>query len=89
VPNSLLLTARLTTGQKVQIFPLLDKRSSTSPSVPPSLRDIQEAGTIQLKEISSIPLASSSAPESKQRDWLRLLLRESLGPFLLAHSDGG
>lgn len=78
VPSAHLLTARLTLGQKVQILPLPDKSSSTSSSSLPSLRDIREAGTIRLKEISSVPLVSPNPPEGKQRDWLRLLLRESL-----------
>ena len=86
MPTTHLLTARLTPGQKVQITRLHNKPSSSSSSSPsglPLLQDIREAGIIQLKEISSVVLASpTSAPERKQRDWLRLLLRESLG-FLL------
>ena len=86
VPTTHILTARLTLGQKVQIFPLPHKSSSTSLSGLPSLRDIQEAGTIRLKEISSITVASPNPPEGKQRDWLRLLLRESLGLLLHAYA---
>lgn len=89
MPSAHLLTARLTLGQKVQILPLPDKSSSTSSSSLPSLRDIREAGTIRLKEISSVPLVSPNPPEGKQRDWLRLLLRESLGLFSPVHSSVG
>ena len=89
MPTTHLLTARLTLGQRVQIFPLSDKSSSALPPGLPSLRDIQEAGTIRLKEISSAPLASPNPPESKQRDWLRLLLRELLGLLLSTQTKAG
>lgn len=51
----------------------------------PSIRQIQEAGTIRLKEIlvhdHEVTSAPSGTRENKRRDWLNLLLRETLGWF--------
>ncbi|KAF5374178.1 hypothetical protein D9615_008879 [Tricholomella constricta] len=79
VPTSLRLTARLEIGDKVQIFPLSGPTFKPPPGLP-SLRHLQEAGTIRLKEIPiSLPSNHTShTPEKKQRDWLTLLLRELL-----------
>ncbi|KAI0369393.1 AAA family ATPase [Pilatotrama ljubarskyi] len=82
----LLLTARVTPGTKVNLFSL------DAPKLPrgvPSLRDAELAHTICLKEISdqqrtaisSASSSSSKSPDSgkgKRRDWLTLLIRESL-----------
>ncbi|KAF8073388.1 P-loop containing nucleoside triphosphate hydrolase protein [Lyophyllum atratum] len=79
IPTSLRLTARLEAGDKVQIFPLSGIIVPKPPPGLPSLRNLQEAGIIRLKEIRSpVPLLTSHTPENKQRDWLSLLLRESL-----------
>ncbi|KAG5728058.1 ATPase family gene 2 protein [Termitomyces sp. T112] len=77
VPTSLRLTARLQAGEQVQIYAL---SSATSPKLPPglpSLKNLQEAGTICLREISSPPKSVTNETSIK-RDWLNLLLRESL-----------
>ncbi|GLB45448.1 putative AAA domain (dynein-related subfamily) [Lyophyllum shimeji] len=79
IPTSLRLTARVEAGDQVQIFPLSGTNVPKPPPGLPSLRHLQEAGTIRLREIlaPSSP-AISHPPENKQRDWLSLLLRESL-----------
>ncbi|KAG6811242.1 hypothetical protein H0H92_008412 [Tricholoma furcatifolium] len=79
VPTSLRLTARLEVGDQVNVFPLSGAASSKLPAGLPSLRSLQEAGTIRLKEISGpASNVTSHSSESKQRDWLNLLLREYL-----------
>lgn len=82
VSTSLRLTARLEVGAKVQVFPLSGAGLSKLPPGLPSLRQIQEAATIRLTEISVSPTDTASRHEKKPRDWLCLLLRESLGLFL-------
>ncbi|KAF9465782.1 P-loop containing nucleoside triphosphate hydrolase protein [Collybia nuda] len=80
VSTPLLLTARLEIGQKVQIFPL-SGIASTSKSPPglPSLRNVKEAGVIRLRENHKIqPSSTHHSHGNKQKDWLSLLLRESL-----------
>ncbi|KAG6856285.1 hypothetical protein H0H87_005895 [Tephrocybe sp. NHM501043] len=79
VPTSLRLTARVEEGDRVQVFGLSGATSPKPPPGLPSLRQLQEAGTIRLKEISSPPTNTlKHSPETKQRDWLNLLLREHL-----------
>lgn len=60
--------------------------SLKSPLGLPSLRQVKEAGTVSLTEISRNlpqPLSSSdSHTKGKRRDWLTLLVRESLGVYL-------
>ncbi|KAG6872380.1 hypothetical protein C0995_010194, partial [Termitomyces sp. Mi166 len=78
VPTSLRLTARLQAGHRVQIYAL---SGATSPKLPPglpSLRNLQEAGTVRLREISTLPKNATSQTSGTKRDWLNLLLRESL-----------
>jgi hypothetical protein len=84
VPRSLLLTARLDAGQKVQIIPLSGAASTSKPPLGlPSLRQAKDAGTIRLKEMDRLPPNfTDHTHESKQKDWLGLLLREFLGLFL-------
>ena len=78
VPTSLRLTARLEESDKVQVFPLSTTPAKLPPEVP-SLRQAKGAGTIKLKEVTSVePLKTTS--EKERKAWLRLLLRESLGP---------
>lgn len=85
VSCSLLLTAQLEAGQQACIFPLSGLASSKVPPGLPSLRTAQEAGTIRLKEVatngSAPPGPAGNSDETKRRDWLNLLLRESLGLF--------
>ncbi|EGN94544.1 hypothetical protein SERLA73DRAFT_77916 [Serpula lacrymans var. lacrymans S7.3] len=85
VSSSILLTAGLVEGTKVQIFPLTGKVSSKVPLGLPSLRDIREAGTIRFREISRSTSPSLNPTitrkKGKRRDWLSLLLREHLGQY--------
>ncbi|EGO23346.1 hypothetical protein SERLADRAFT_438665 [Serpula lacrymans var. lacrymans S7.9] len=85
VSSSILLTAGLVEGTKVQIFPLTGKVSSKVPLGLPSPRDIREAGTIRFKEISRSTNPSLNPTitreKGKRRDWLTLLLREHLGQY--------
>ncbi|KXN82280.1 hypothetical protein AN958_02781 [Leucoagaricus sp. SymC.cos] len=82
ISKSLGLTARLTPGQNVQVFPLSGTGAGKLPSEIPSLRQAQEAATVRLREItagetfSSVP--SSDSHSDKRQDWLNLLLREYL-----------
>lgn len=77
-----MLTAHLEAGQRVQIFPLLGASTELPPGIP-SIRQIQEASIIRLKEIliddHEVANISSGSRDSKRRDWLALLLRETLG----------
>ncbi|KAG6917166.1 hypothetical protein DXG01_003602 [Tephrocybe rancida] len=76
---SLGLTARLETGNRARIFPLSGTISYKAPAGLPSLRHLQEAGTIRVRETPNPPSqAYKNSPETKQRDWLKLLLREYL-----------
>ncbi|KAI0642851.1 AAA family ATPase [Trametes meyenii] len=85
VSTSLLLTARVTPGAKVNLFSL---DAPKLPSGVPSLRQAELAQTIRVKEvfgekrvaISSAPTSSKSPDtgKGKRRDWLTLLIRESL-----------
>lgn len=79
VPTSLRLTARLRTGDQVQIHALSGATSlKLSPGLP-SLRNLQEAGTIRLREVSVLPKDVTKQESGTKRNWLDLLLRESLG----------
>ncbi|OSC98204.1 AAA family ATPase [Trametes coccinea BRFM310] len=86
VSPPLLLTARVTPGSKVNIFSL------DAPKLPPgvpSLRNAEVAHTVRVKEVTddkrpAISPASASSSKSqdagkgKRKDWLTLLIRESL-----------
>ncbi|KAG5653163.1 hypothetical protein H0H81_002005 [Sphagnurus paluster] len=64
-------------GDEVQAFSLSGVTFPKAPPGLPSLRHLQEAGTIRLKEISNpVSNVTSHTAEGKQRDWLSLLLRE-------------
>ncbi|KAF9490589.1 AAA family ATPase [Pleurotus eryngii] len=80
VSFSLLLTAGLEVGAQARIYPLAGPSSSTVTPGLPSLRQIQEARNIQLKETSrdgTNPSGSASkSRENNHRDWLSLLIRE-------------
>ncbi|KAG6853114.1 hypothetical protein C0991_006804 [Blastosporella zonata] len=85
VSTSLRLTAGLEEGHRVQVFALSGATSPKPPPGLPSLRQLQEAGIIRLREISSPPTnPTSHSAETKQRDWLNLLLREHLEVEVLA-----
>ncbi|KAF8838488.1 AAA-domain-containing protein [Paxillus ammoniavirescens] len=83
--SSLSLTACVTEGNQVQIFPLPGKALNKATPFLPSLHDAREARHIRLREISRssstvIPSRASSdgRDNAKRRDWLTLLLREHL-----------
>jgi AAA family ATPase len=87
--QSILLTGRLSVGAKVNIIPLPSTGSLKYFIGLPSLRQVKEAGTVSLKEISrNLPPPSTSADahvKDKRRDWLTLLVRESLGMHFLRY----
>ncbi|OSX57094.1 hypothetical protein POSPLADRAFT_1061796 [Postia placenta MAD-698-R-SB12] len=83
VSSSLLLTANLREGEKIEVTPL--NGSKLSPHLP-SLRKAQTARRVRLAEmdIHSKPQAGSSSSKQAghgavgRRDWLTLLIREAL-----------
>ncbi|KAN0118673.1 AAA ATPase [Russula decolorans] len=82
--TTLLLTAHLSEGSKAVIFPLISIHATTRPTWLPSLHEAHHADTVRLCEIdvNRAPIMTSVSEKLsekvKQRDWLRLLLRESL-----------
>lgn len=83
ISTSLLLTVGLVAGQRARIFPLSGLASGKLPSEIPSLRQVQEAGFIHLKEIptedNAFPVSSSCNAKDKRDDWLSLAAREIFG----------
>jgi AAA family ATPase len=75
VPSSLLLTAGLAEGSKAQIYPLTGKRPAGIPS------QFIEAAVIRLREVSRNNAPTMKDQKDQKRDWLVLLLKESLGWF--------
>ncbi|THH05291.1 hypothetical protein EW146_g9942 [Bondarzewia mesenterica] len=78
---SLLLTAKLREGSKVQLFPFNVPQGQKLKSWLPSFKQAREAGTVRLTEINSNEslLPPDNLKEKKtRRDWLSLLVRESL-----------
>lgn len=82
ISSSLFLTARLKEGAKVQIFDVSNHGAGRAPPGLPTMRDIEEAGTICLREHSirtrTMQNMVNSQGKGKHRDWLTLLLREYL-----------
>jgi AAA family ATPase len=82
ISSSLFLTARLKEGAKVQLFDMSDQGAGKLPPGLPTMRDIEEAGTIYLRDISirtrTMQNMANSEGKGKHRDWLTLLLREYL-----------
>ncbi|KAG1814126.1 P-loop containing nucleoside triphosphate hydrolase protein [Suillus variegatus] len=82
ISSSLFLTARLKEGAAVQVFDVSDQGAGRPPLGLPTIRDVQEAGTICLREISirtrTMQNMADSQGKGKRRDWLTLLLREYL-----------
>ncbi|KAG2054115.1 AAA-domain-containing protein [Suillus hirtellus] len=66
----------------VQVFDVSDQGAGRPPLGLPTIRDVQEAGTICLREISirtrTMQNMVDSQGKGKRRDWLTLLLREYL-----------
>lgn len=83
VSSSFLLTAGLTSGQRARVFPLSGLASVKLPPGIPSLRNVQEAGSIRLREIligGRVPQVSiASGSNNQQPHWLNLAAREILG----------
>lgn len=76
--SSHLLTAGILEGSHVQILPLARGKLASGL---PALDSIQRAHSVQLREIAetlSAPTKSAS-DKGKHKDWLSLLLRETLG----------
>ncbi|KAG1884034.1 P-loop containing nucleoside triphosphate hydrolase protein [Suillus subluteus] len=87
ISSSLFLTARLKEGAKVQVFDVSDQGAGRTPPGLPTMRDVEEAGTICLREISMrtriTQNVANSQGKGKHRDWLTLLLREYLSTSVL------
>ncbi|KAJ3882723.1 P-loop containing nucleoside triphosphate hydrolase protein, partial [Lentinula edodes] len=80
--TALLLTAQLESGQQASIFPLTGPTTSKPPVKLPTIKQSKDAGIIRLKEVPIPNKASTSSMKKsheKEKDWLPLLLRESLG----------
>ncbi|KAG2127049.1 P-loop containing nucleoside triphosphate hydrolase protein [Suillus cothurnatus] len=82
ISSSLFLTARLKEGAKVQLFDMSDQGAGKLPPGLPTMRDVEEVGTIYLRDISirtrTMQNMANSEGKGKHRDWLTLLLREYL-----------
>ena len=74
---SLLLTAGLEAGQRARIFPF----SGLALTKQLSLREIQQVGSIRLKELSIPDNSIQINPSKAIRDWLTLAARELLSVF--------
>ncbi|KAK7060227.1 AAA+-type ATPase [Paramarasmius palmivorus] len=77
ISASLLLTAQIEASQKVQIHTLPASNKGNTTSGLPSLRQIEEARVIRLREIESAT-RSKGKGKTNEKDWLPLFLRESL-----------
>ncbi|KAH9016927.1 P-loop containing nucleoside triphosphate hydrolase protein [Lactarius pseudohatsudake] len=83
---TLLLTSRILEGSSVVIYPLGAQNTTKRPTWLPSLQAVQHADTVQLCEIDTngapliTPISGSQTllNKGKQRNWLTLLVRESL-----------
>ncbi|KAH9015299.1 AAA family ATPase [Lactarius hengduanensis] len=83
---TLLLTSRILEGSSVVIYPLGAQNTTKRPTWLPSLQAVQHADTVQLCEIDTngapliTPISGSQtlSNKGKQRNWLTLLVRESL-----------
>lgn len=79
VSNPVLLTARVKEGTKVQLHAL---NQSKLPAGLPSLRQVQEARTVRVREVTtSLSTRLPGSEKGKRRDWLPLLIREALGTY--------
>ncbi|KAH9480068.1 ATPase family gene 2 protein [Psilocybe cubensis] len=79
--TSFLLTAGLVVGERARIFPLSGLAVTKLPPGLPSLKHIQEAGTIRLKELltkDNVATNGASSSKDQQNEWLNLALREIL-----------
>jgi hypothetical protein len=91
--TTLLLTANISEGSRAVIFPLSSIHATTRPAWLPTLQEAHHAETVRLCEIDingtsvGASISQKTSEKVKQRDWLRLLLRESLGAGLLVVCD--
>jgi hypothetical protein len=79
---TLFLTADISEGSKVVIHPLSSPSTVQRPTWLPSLQAACHADIVRLREvdINGAPIITLKASEKvKQRDWLTLFVRESLG----------
>ncbi|KAH9954933.1 AAA family ATPase [Russula dissimulans] len=79
-----LLTAHISEGSKGVIFPLSSLTPARCPTWLSSLQDPYHADTVRLREVDNnrVPVIQKASEKVKQRDWLTLLVRESLGARL-------
>ncbi|KAJ3811060.1 P-loop containing nucleoside triphosphate hydrolase protein [Lentinula aff. lateritia] len=80
--TALLLTAQLESGQQASVLPLTHPTTSKPPVKLPTIKQSKDATIIRLKEVPIPNKASTSSMKKsheKEKDWLPLLLRESLG----------
>jgi hypothetical protein len=86
ISSCLLLTAGLEAGAKIRIFPLTGPGVAPKSFGIPSLRDVPEACSMVLEELSHSGRSSqdvhSRKEPSKRGDWIALLLKEMLGSSL-------
>ena len=87
--STFLLPTHIPEGSKAIIFPLNSLNSASRPTWLSSLREAQPADAVRLCEIDisggapvSATVSQKASEKVKQRDWLTLLLRESLGATL-------
>ena len=78
---SLLLTAGLEAGQRARIFPFSALASTKQYPRLLSLREVQEVGSIRIKELSIEDNSIQINPSTAIRDWLTLAARELLSMF--------
>ncbi|KAJ3989582.1 AAA family ATPase [Lentinula detonsa] len=79
--TALLLTAQLEPGQHASVFALSSSTTSKPPARLPSIKQVKDATIVKLKEVAIPDQASTSSTKKsneKEKDWLPLLLRESL-----------
>ncbi|KAJ7147538.1 AAA family ATPase [Mycena crocata] len=86
ISTSLYLTAGLQDGQDVLVSPLPKTPTKDHPLRLPALSQIQDATEIRLREVPQSVSPSTALPGGKRRDWLKLLIRESLGSCSLIKS---
>ncbi|EEB87687.1 hypothetical protein MPER_14884, partial [Moniliophthora perniciosa FA553] len=78
ISTSLLLTAQIEAGQQVQIHPLSATGKGNATIGLPSLRQVQEARSVRLRVIDPSTEGKGKGKALQEKDWLPLLLRESL-----------
>ncbi|KAI0055886.1 AAA family ATPase [Artomyces pyxidatus] len=93
VASSLLHTARVKEGVQVRLYALSGNQSQTAAAWLPPMREAFEAGDVRLREVDlaglpiSAPSQKAKRDKGKRRDWLPLLVRETLAsPRLITAS---